>query len=67
MTMCSERYAVNLQENTHAWQLYRNHTLALVFFWEFAAYFGIPYHRNTSTGAALVVLNSQIKTTKLKL
>ena len=34
MKMCSERYAVNLQENAHAWQLYRNHTLALVFSWE---------------------------------
>ena len=27
MKMCSERYAVNLQENAHAWQSYQNHTL----------------------------------------
>ena len=38
MKMCSERYAVNLQENVDVWQLYRNHTLALVYSWEFAAY-----------------------------
>ena len=54
--MCYERYAVNLQ-NAHAWQLYRNPTLALVFSWKFAAYFWIPYHRNTSGGADSVVLN----------
>ena len=39
MKMCSERYPVNLQENAHAWQSYQNHTLVLVFSWEFAAYF----------------------------
>ena len=39
MKMCCERYVVNLQENAHAWQFYQNHTLAPVFFWEFAAYF----------------------------
>ena len=39
MKMCSERYVVNLKENAHAWQLDPNHTLALVFFWESAAYF----------------------------
>ena len=39
MKMCSERYAEKLLENAQTWQLYRNHTLALLFSWQFAAYF----------------------------
>ena len=33
----------------------------------FAAYFGIAYHKNTSGGAALVVLNKQTKDYKIKI
>ena len=50
MEMCSETYAVNLQENAHVWQLYQNNTLVLVFSWELLHFFkyhliGIPLER----------------------
>ena len=54
MKMCSERYAVAVLKLK---KRYWNHTLALVFSWEFVACFWIPHCSNTSGGAASVVLN----------
>ena len=48
------KYVANLQENTHAKQLYWNHTSAWVFFCKFAAYFLNTLFSKSTSGRLLL-------------